>query len=376
MYVYGCRVADVTKDSHLLAEARQTAKAIHNKTYFDSPSVAAAARPWLDLSEELFCTAHRPSVENEEEEEVDEDITAEAARASDKFIRSDEDSLSNVKSSGYSTLRKMDSSCVVDLHDTSSYACVVVDLETSGFSPSRDRIIQLGAALLPPSPPSAGSSFHSRQHYAEVKPESAFFGIHPPVAANIGKAPTPAENPLVESVDKIETFDAYIRPDEYFWLSPAVTEMTGISKEMLRRDGVPFTAAWDLFSDWLRQFSSGRPVVILAHNGKNFDFKFLHAELVRYNRLEDLKRLRIASFVDTLTVLRDKSLWRSDGASSLPAPSSLSLPELHRTLCGQVLRDAHDASADSAAVARILGHSALRDKWRIVANRTQYSSLV
>jgi DNA polymerase III epsilon subunit-like protein len=360
-------------DSHLLVEARQTAKAIHDGAYFDPPSAAADAGPWLGLSEEMFCAAAgRPSAEEEDEEDDAEDEEGCRAEGTGSDGNKDgEDSVSNLKSV---RLMKTEPSagCVVDLHDTSAYVCIVVDLETSGFSPSRDRVIQLGAALVPTASSPSANSMRDPLRRAVVKPESAFFGLCPSIALNTELSPSvPAAPSVVDPNDEIETFGTYIRPEEKFSISSAVTEVTGITKEKLIRDGVLFSEGWDRFGGWLRRVSSGKPIVLLAHNGKNFDFKFLHAELVRYDRVSDLQSLRIASFVDTLAVLRDKSLWRS-----APVPSSFSLPELHLLLCGQPLRDAHDAGADSAAVARILSHAAIRDQWRAVANRKQYSSLL
>lgn len=371
--------------ARLLAEARHTAKRVHNETYFASPSASAAAAPWLDLAEELFCAVHRPANEEEEEDEEEDEESGDWDAAEDsadnKKKKNAADGASSplgVSSSSGAKVAAVSSPVLkVDLLDTSSYVSVVVDLETSGFSPAKHNIIQLGAALVPASTDSIGGVYH----HAPVKPESAFFGLGESKQDGSSAIPVPA----MPSANKIETFGVYIRPDDdNFRLSAEVTEITGITKDRLLRDGVEFSRAWAQFGSWLQRVSGGKPVVLLAHNGKKFDFKFLHAELTRHNKVGDVATFGISSFVDSLEVFRDRSLWRTSTSSSggtrgtgvVALPSSFSLSELHLHVCGIPLEGAHDAGADSAAVVRILGHAYIRDKWRKVAHQKQLSSLV
>mmetsp|Transcript_26027 Transcript_26027/g.65460 ORF Transcript_26027/g.65460 Transcript_26027/m.65460 type:complete len:682 (+) Transcript_26027:146-2191(+) len=104
---------------------------------------------------------------------------------------------------------------------------VMIDLETSGFSPARDSIIEIAA-------------------YA----------------------------PLTES-----TFDRLVSIEDAK-LRTVITEVTGITDNMLQQEGVPLPEALSAFIDFVSaQCPHGSAPMLVAHNGKSFDFRFLAAQM-------------------------------------------------------------------------------------------------
>jgi DNA polymerase III alpha subunit (gram-positive type) len=70
---------------------------------------------------------------------------------------------------------------------------------------------------------------------------------------------------------------------EYISLCPAgprrkvpyhIAKLTGITSKMLRSKGIPFGIVWEKFTAWLMSCSE-KKIVMMAHNGKAFDFPFL-----------------------------------------------------------------------------------------------------
>ncbi len=82
------------------------------------------------------------------------------------------------------------------------------------------------------------------------------------------------------------------------WLSPKITELTGISKEEIDRDGVSKEAACQEFGQLL---SYGK-TLICAYNAQ-FDLNFLFYYL---HRLEKVSLLQGKDFFDALTTFKDR----------------------------------------------------------------------
>jgi len=203
----------------------------------------------------------------------------------------------------------------LDLHAKNQNKIIILDLETTGFSPKNDRIIQIAAMEL--------SREGNTQDY----------------------------------------FNAFIRP-QGACVSPEIEKLTGISQTFLNNEGMTFEEAWYRFIKW---YSTGdNNVVMLAHNGKNFDFNFLQAEVLRTPCVPNIVSTGVVCFVDTLHVLRDESLWSSD------KPESYSLASLYEHVTRKPPVNSHNALFDVLALAEILNSEHVRTKWKDVANRKQF----
>jgi len=97
------------------------------------------------------------------------------------------------------------------------------------------------------------------------------------------------------------------------------------------------------FVDFLEQQAQHGRVVLVAHNGFAFDFKFLHHTL---RRLDMELPAGVAHFVDTLQLARSAE-WR-------PQPSNMRLSTLYHRATGQAISNAHDALADTRALMQVL----------------------
>ena len=293
------------------------------------------------------------------------------------------------------TNRKSKSTCIyvtqphplVDLRDSKSYISVVMDIETTGFSHSADNIIQLAA----------------RANW--VKPNGLWGS---------------------------ENFNEYVSlPPGYTkarrkGVPHHIAKLTGITSRTLRTKGIPFECMWRKFTNWLSECSSksisnsgkGTPVVLIAHNGKAFDFPFLHAALIKSQLHQNWERkANIVCFIDTLLILRSDEAWNSckskdisgirseknnkenrstlcnkevrQNSDIVPAekatveslesysckPPKQSLGALHEHLFGTPIAGAHNALADVAALCSVLTSPAVRGRWQYVGNEMQLTRL-
>jgi hypothetical protein len=128
---------------------------------------------------------------------------------------------------------------------------------------------------------------------------------------------------------------------------------------------------------------------MLAHNAA-FDIKFIKVSCERAGFGSDaLVKAGIVCAIDTLTVLRDNSLWQEADSSVtpstatapyrrrkpstitndksvdiMPKPSSFKLIEVYKHLHGGALHDkAHNAMGDISALDSIINHKLIKDKW-------------
>ena len=224
----------------------------------------------------------------------------------------------------------------VDLiHSGSEPRVIIIDLETTGFSPTKDRVIQLAAMVMP--------------------------SIHGHDGGRAARTGTTNTNMAVQ-----DYFNAFVRPRGAS-ISPAVQDLTGISQAFVEAEGVSFGDAWADFITWLQDVPGDGPVVLLAHNGKSFDFNFLQAELDRSGK-EGLCTY-VDCLVDTLHVVRDPSLWEG---GPLTKPDAFGLAVLYKHVTTTLPANSHNALFDVMALAEILETDGLRSRWRAVANRKQF----
>ncbi|KAL7401677.1 hypothetical protein ABVT39_003133 [Epinephelus coioides] len=132
-------------------------------------------------------------------------------------------------------------------------------------------------------------------------------------------------------------FNAYILPCRP--ISPRASELTGLtqSRGKLYRRGIPLDAVFlrDALNAFINFLSSCRPVLLAAHNAKEFDALILARVLRRYSLWLHFQQV-VSGFVDTL--LLSRNLFRGLSSYSL---ESLAEYFLHRDY------DAHDALEDA-----------------------------
>jgi len=102
------------------------------------------------------------------------------------------------------------------------------------------------------------------------------------------------------------------------------------------------------FVDFATQHAGNGPAALVAHNGKSLDFKYLLQTLKRAGT--DLPAT-CQHLVDTLVVLRQAC--RPGGWRQGPDPPGLKIGQLHSTLLRSDMDNAHDALADTKALARV-----------------------
>ena len=113
-----------------------------------------------------------------------------------------------------------------------------------------------------------------------------------------------------------------------------------LTKDNKLLDAVAAQAMLNAFLEWLPTSS-----VLCAHNAKSFDVRVIVQALKRCSLL-DAAQEKIAGFVDTLPLLREKR----------PTATSHTLGALHQCLFDEPIAGAHDASGDVRALRRILQH--------------------
>ena len=165
-----------------------------------------------------------------------------------------------------------------------------------------------------------------------------------------------------------KTFNAYINPG--MAVPKIIVELTGLSGAFLQAEGYPFSEAWKAFQVFLSEIRACDPkkkIVLAAHNGFDFDFPFIMAELKRSGVQLDWKdELHIDGMLDTLALARNPALWKhmpKDGR-----PSGYSLTKLYKYVTGETLKNGHNAVVDCDALVHVLESDLLRGRWREIAN--------
>ena len=140
---------------------------------------------------------------------------------------------------------------------------IILDFETSGLNPYHDDIIEIGAKV-----------FESEKQFSTL-----------------------------------------IQPKSNEIISETITNLTGISNKMLKKEGLKWQQAYQSFNEWLLSirnqsqycqsvFQSPK-ITIVSHNGETFDFLFLK------RMFNDLNQLGVETipihdiiFIDTLLLSR------------------------------------------------------------------------
>jgi ATP-dependent DNA helicase RecG len=204
------------------------------------------------------------------------------------------------------------------IYDAPTY--IIFDLEATGLMTDRDRIIQLAAVVMG----------KSTQHF----------------------------------------FNAYVLPDKVK-VPPIVTEKTKIEQSFLESEGLSIDSVLKDFVDWIKTIkkAESKKVVLIAHNGKNYDFKLLHNEMQRLdaNNVKEFMST-VDTFLDSVTLLRTKSVWTNYGA-----PPAHKLETLYNHVTKKDLKDAHNALFDCMALESVLLEEKINLNWKMIAKSTQFA---
>jgi DNA polymerase III epsilon subunit-like protein len=198
-----------------------------------------------------------------------------------------------------------------DIRKDENLILLLLDLESTGFSTKKDRIVQLGAALWNPS---------------QLQPSS--------------------------------TFNCLVNPDGVS-IHKMATKITGITNEMVS-DKPSFSVIAAKFLTWTQQHSCNyKKLIVVAHNGIRFDFQMLRNEFCRARVSWNDVQLPSLFFFDSLIhfrALRKKGLLQS---------TSFSLENLHLQLIGHKYEAMHDALSDVLALGRIVLHPLALITWDV-----------
>lgn len=113
----------------------------------------------------------------------------------------------------------------------------------------------------------------------------------------------------------VKTFDDFIRLPEGEKLPEKITELTGITDEMLEKEGLDENDAVYDFEELLDDTAG--PVLLAAHNAQ-FDLQFAGTMAERYAQ-PCAELLASADYLDTLTVYKDRRPYPHKLANAIAA---------------------------------------------------------
>lgn len=110
-----------------------------------------------------------------------------------------------------------------------------------------------------------------------------------------------------------DSADMFIKLPEGQRIPEKITELTGITDEMLEAEGVTEAEAAARFADMLR----GLPALLVAHNAQ-FDLLFIR-EMLQRNDGDGKELLGAADYLDSLTVYKDRRAYPHKLANAIVA---------------------------------------------------------
>lgn len=110
-----------------------------------------------------------------------------------------------------------------------------------------------------------------------------------------------------------DSADVFIKLPEGQKIPEKITELTGITDEMLEAEGITEAEAAARFTDMIR----GLPALLVAHNAQ-FDLLFIREMLQRHVG-DGKKLLEVADYLDSLTVYKDRRAYPHKLANAIVA---------------------------------------------------------
>ena len=175
--------------------------------------------------------------------------------------------------------------------------------------------------------------------------------------------------------DENSMFNAYVNPvgDK---ISPFIAQLTGIEQAFVEEMGMPFEKAWLELKAWLLNESKDGHVVLLAHNGRRFDYDFITAEVQRHGcdsfdkDNSWLSDSGVSVCVDSLDILKNGDSW---APGEKPAARSFSQTKLYVHVLGREPENSHNAMMDILQLEEILTHESISRRWINVANEMLFT---
>lgn len=92
----------------------------------------------------------------------------------------------------------------------------------------------------------------------------------------------PYHDDIIEIAIKLmnndKSFSTLVHPQSNECISQRITAVTGITNDLLRKEGIPWITAFTELNDFLKEIIKNSPdgkLYIIAHNGETFDFLFM-----------------------------------------------------------------------------------------------------
>ena len=122
----------------------------------------------------------------------------------------------------------------------------------------------------------------------------------------------PYQDDIIEIGAKVMGTDNYyttlVQPRSDKFISKKITEITGITNRLLKKEGKKWLEAYKDFYNWLmEQFKDGEENMIVSHNGETFDFLFFRKMLMcLQGENEDISKIKEYNiiYIDTLLLSR------------------------------------------------------------------------
>jgi len=112
----------------------------------------------------------------------------------------------------------------------------------------------------------------------------------------------------IKEMNSDNSFSTLVRPKSNECISESITAVTGISNDLLGKEGVSWQKAYEDLNNFLKVIIKSSPngkLYIVAHNGETFDFLFLKRIFSELNKL-DIKTINPKNivYIDSLLFSR------------------------------------------------------------------------
>ena len=122
----------------------------------------------------------------------------------------------------------------------------------------------------------------------------------------------PYHDDIIEIAIKLmnndKSFSTLVHPQSNECISQRITAVTGITNDLLRKEGIPWITAFNELNDFLKEIIKNSPdgkLYIVAHNGETFDFLFMKRIFNELNK-HDIKTVNQKNivYIDSLLFAR------------------------------------------------------------------------
>ena len=104
--------------------------------------------------------------------------------------------------------------------------------------------------------------------------------------------------------DTSKYFQCLLKPKSNKPISEKITQITGITNEILMKDGIRWEKGYQMFFDWISKLTNpGEEITIISHNGLSFDF-LLFKRMIKEASEINCKTVSLSNitFIDSLLI--------------------------------------------------------------------------